>query len=177
MTPAPDIAGAVCRIAAAEWERSAYFALRRRIFCEEQRLFTVDDRDGWDAAAIPIVCVAREAPSGERVVGVVRIYEPSPGLWYGGRLGVDAALRRGGVIGRSLVFAAVTTARARGCHRFLATVQPANVTFFERLHWRALGAVEAQGVAHELMEADLSFYPPAAGVPDARASVAGCSDA
>jgi putative N-acetyltransferase (TIGR04045 family) len=173
VTPVLDTAGAVCRIALAEWERSAYFALRRRIFCDEQRLFTMDDRDEWDAAAIPIVCVAREAPGGERVVGVVRIYEPSPGLWYGGRLGVDTSLRRAGVIGRSLVFTAVTTARARGCHRFLATVQPANVPFFERLHWRALGAVEACGVPHELMEADLSFYSPAASAADARASIAG----
>jgi putative N-acetyltransferase (TIGR04045 family) len=179
-----DVAGAACRIAVAEWERSAYFALRRRIFCDEQQLFTGDDRDGWDAAAIPIVCVAPasrlapgSAPGVERVVGVVRIYEPSPGLWYGGRLGVDAAHRRGGVIGRSLVFTAVTTARARGCHRFLATVQPANVTFFERLHWRALGAVEAHGIPHQLMEADLSFYPPAAGAADARASIPTSQDA
>ena len=153
MSPASEAAGSVCRITVAERERSAYFALRRRIFCDEQRLFPSSDRDAWDSLAIPIVCVASDG----RVVGVVRIYEELPGLWHGGRLGVEAH-RRGGVIGRALIFTAVTNAQARGCRRFLATVQLANVTFFERLHWRALGAVEAHGVPHQLMEADLDFY-------------------
>jgi putative N-acetyltransferase (TIGR04045 family) len=159
--PPREAVATACRIATAEREVAAYFALRRRIFCDEQGLFPGDDRDAWDAVATPIVCVAREARGDGRVVGVVRIYEESRDLWYGGRLGVDAAHRRGWTIGRSLIVTAVTTAHARGCRRFLATVQLANVRFFERLHWRALGHVEAHGVPHQLMEADLGHYPAA----------------
>lgn len=171
--PAPEAVATACRIATAKWEVAAYFALRRRIFCDEQGLFPGDDGDAWDAIATPIVCVAREARGDGRVVGVVRIYEESRDLWYGGRLGVDLAYRRGGAIGRSLIVTAVTTAHARGCHRFLATVQLANVRLFQRLHWHALGAVEAHGIPHQLMEADLRHYPVERGLAPGAAVVDG----
>ena len=137
---------------------SAYFALRRRIFCEEQQLFAGDDRDTWDDVALPIVCVLASNGT-ERVLGVVRIYQESEGTWYGGRLGVDAAYRRSGKIGQRLVWKAVTTAHARGCRKFLAIVQLQNVVFFERMHWWAIGEVQAHGHPHMLMEADLAHYP------------------
>jgi putative N-acetyltransferase (TIGR04045 family) len=137
---------------------SDYFALRRRIFCEEQRLFAVDDRDVWDDVAVPIVCVLA-ANGTERVLGVVRIYRESGSTWYGGRLGVDAAYRRSGKIGQRLVWKAVTTAHGRGCRKFLAVIQRQNVVFFERMHWWALGDVQAHGQPHMLMEADLLHYP------------------
>jgi putative N-acetyltransferase (TIGR04045 family) len=139
----------------------AYFALRRQIFCEEQALFSGDDRDAWDDVSVPIVCVARHVGGAERVVGVVRIYEEMPGIWFGGRLGVEASHRGVGSIGRSLVYKAVTTAHARDCQRFFALVQPQNVAFFRRMHWWAIREMEAHGHPHMLMEADLSHYPAA----------------
>jgi putative N-acetyltransferase (TIGR04045 family) len=143
-----------CRIAKDEQERLAYFALRREIFCAEQRLFAGDDRDEIDATAVPIVCVLPEG----HVVGVVRIWEEAPGEWWGGRLGVDAAHRTMGAIGRRLVQTAVGTARAWGAARFRATVQAANVPFFRRLRWQTLETMELYGQPHHLMQADLAAY-------------------
>jgi putative N-acetyltransferase (TIGR04045 family) len=149
----------VCRVARAPWELDAYHRLRRAIFCDEQRLFAIDDRDAWDAIAVPIVAVRIGTGGDESVAGVVRIYEASPGVWYGGRLGVETSHRSTSHVGRSLVVKAVTTARAWGCREFLAVVQTPNVPFFERLHWRALEALEAHGIAHTKMVADLEHYP------------------
>jgi putative N-acetyltransferase (TIGR04045 family) len=161
------------RVARTARERSAYFALRREIFCAEQQLFDGDDRDECDATAVPIVCVAGE---GARVVGVVRIWEETPGDWWGGRLGVDPEFRTVGAVGRWLVQTAVGTARAWGAHRFRATVQRANVAFFRRLRWQTREEIELLGHPHHLMEAMLQYYPPteearpAVGGPAGRAS-------
>jgi putative N-acetyltransferase (TIGR04045 family) len=154
----------VCRVARRQWELDAYHRLRRAIFCEEQRVFEGDDRDEWDTVAVPIVGVWGGAQEDETVVGVVRIYEESPGVWYGGRLGVDAGYRSVGRVGRSLVVKAVTTAHAWGCREFLAVIQDQNVPFFRRLRWRIVEAVEAHGRPHTKMTADLDHYPPSQDV-------------
>jgi putative N-acetyltransferase (TIGR04045 family) len=146
-------------------EISAYFALRRAIFAEEQQLFQGDDWDEIDAIAYPIVAIAPShlleknsyLPS---VVGVVRIYQVEPGIWYGGRLGTHADYRKGWQIGKGLINKAVTTAHAWGCKQFLATVQLQNVRFFQRLHWQSLREVMLCDRPHHLMQADLNFYPP-----------------
>jgi putative N-acetyltransferase (TIGR04045 family) len=148
-----------CRIARDEQERGAYFALRRAIFCAEQRLFPDDDRDDIDDIAVPIVCLLAD----RGVVGVVRIWEEAPGEWWGGRLGVEAAHRTMGAIGRRLVQTAVGTARAWGAARFRATVQAANVPFFRRLRWQTLETMELFGQPHHLMQADLAAYAPIGG--------------
>jgi putative N-acetyltransferase (TIGR04045 family) len=133
--------------------------LRLAIFCDEQGLFEGTDEDEWDAVAYPIVAIAR-GPAGEAIVGGVRIYEAEPGIWFGGRLAVDPAHRKQGVVGRGLVRQAVTLAHGWGCRRFLALVQSPNVRFFEDLGWRALEPRLHRGRPHWLMEADLSLYPP-----------------
>jgi putative N-acetyltransferase (TIGR04045 family) len=148
-----------CRLARGDAERAGYFALRREIFCDEQRLFAVDDRDSFDADALPIVCLLGDQP---RVVGVVRIWEEAPGDWWGGRLGVDVAHRTVGAIGRRLIRTAVGTARAWGAWRFRATVQQANVPFFRRLRWCSLEELTLFEQPHHLMQADLGAYPPVA---------------
>jgi putative N-acetyltransferase (TIGR04045 family) len=142
------------KLATAPREIQDYFALRQAIFVEEQGIFSGEEVDRWDAIAHPIVAL-----HGQRVIGVVRIYEPEPGLWYGGRLGVHSDYRRAGQVGKGLIMQAVTTANAWGCDRFLATVQPQNVRFFQRLHWTSLEAISVCGLPHHLMTADLSFYP------------------
>jgi putative N-acetyltransferase (TIGR04045 family) len=149
-----------------------YFNLRKQIFCEEQRLFGSHDRDALDERAYPIVAIAHTPNQitdqvtdqatdqvADQVVGVVRIYEPEPRLWYGGRLGVHPEFRRVGKIGKGLIQTAVTTANTWGCDRFLATVQLQNVRFFSRLHWHSLKEVEILGQPHHLMQADLDYYP------------------
>jgi putative N-acetyltransferase (TIGR04045 family) len=146
-------------IASEAWQLAAYFALRRRIFVHEQRLFTVSDADEHDETATPIVALSQLAGMADEVVGVVRIYESAPGTWFGGRLGVAASYRARGAVGAALITAAVSTAHAWGCRRFLATVQEANVRYFERHHFRALEATTVCGRPHRLMEAELDCYP------------------
>lgn len=138
-------------------EIAAYFALRRLIFAEEQQLFLVDDADDIDPIAYPIVALAADT---QQVVGVVRIYETAPGIWYGGRLGTHPDCRKGWQIGKGLINKAVTTAHTWGCTQFFATVQLQNVRFFQRLHWQSLEEVTICDRAHHLMQADLAFYPP-----------------
>ncbi len=134
----------------------AYFLLRQQIFCQEQGIFQISDRDRYDSVAYPIIAINQD----NKVVGVVRIYETEPRLWYGGRLGVHPDYRRGGQIGKELINKAVTTANAWGCDRFLATVQLPNVRFFQRLHWNSIEEISIRDQPHHLMEAELDFYPP-----------------
>lgn len=137
---------------------TAYFELRQRIFCAEQGLFDGHDEDDIDRTAYPIIAIDYEALTAP-VVGVVRIYETQPKLWYGGRLGVHPDYRRAGRIGKGLIHKAVTTANTWGCDRFLATVQLQNVRFFQRQHWQSLDEISLRDRPHHLMEADLDFYP------------------
>ncbi len=145
------------KLATSTHEVSDYFKLRQSIFCNEQELFTESDVDEIDRTAYPIVAMTTET---HQVVGVVRIYEVEPGIWYGGRLGTHADYRKGWQIGKGLIHKAVTTANAWGCQQFLATVQLQNVRFFQRLHWQSLEEIMICDRPHHLMEADLNFYPP-----------------
>ena len=153
---------------------AGYWQLRSDIFCQEQHLFEASDRDELDKIAYPIVAInhslAPEQVQGQsqgqvqvqgQAVGVVRILEQSPRVWYGGRLGVDINFRRHNQIGKGLIWKAVTTANGWGCDQFLATVQQQNVRFFQRLHWQSIEQLEIRGIAHQLMQADLSYYQPA----------------
>jgi putative N-acetyltransferase (TIGR04045 family) len=125
-------------------------------------LFEGSDFDEHDEHALPIVAQSQIAGMADRVVGVVRIYRSEPGTWYGGRLGVRGEFRRFGAIGTALISTACSTAHALGCERFLATVQVGNVRYFERHHFRALRQIDLRGRPHQLMQADLSCYPPRA---------------
>jgi putative N-acetyltransferase (TIGR04045 family) len=138
-------------------------ALRHQVFCLEQRLF-VNDQDDIDALSTTIVAVA----DGGVVIGAVRIHEAEPCLWFGSRLAVAPAWRRRAGLGAALIRAAVTTAHAHGCRRFLAHVQLQNVAMFEALHWQVLETCILHGMHHALMQADLAHYPPATW-PDAAA--------
>lgn len=139
------------------WELAGAAALRRQVFCDEQGIFTGDDRDAIDSHAIPIIAV----PEGyEEVIGTVRIHEAEPGTWWGSRLCVAPDYRRVGSLGASLIRLAVSSAHARGCTRFLAHVQSRNAILFRRLHWRSIEEVSLHGRPHHFMEASLAHYPP-----------------
>lgn len=147
------------KLADAAWEHRACAALRRQVFCDEQQLFVGDDRDSADDVALPIAAVACVAGIPEQVVGTVRIHQPEHGLWFGSRLAVHADFRGAAWIGSELIRHAVGSAQARGCRRFLAHVQIANVGLFRRLHWHPLETLEVCGQPHVLMWADLEHYP------------------
>jgi putative N-acetyltransferase (TIGR04045 family) len=150
------------KLASEPWERAASAALRERVFCREQNLFAATDRDDLDDIAETIVAVDYLMGMAQCVVGTVRIHPADDGAWFGSRLAIDAAYRNVYGLGRGLVYRAVTTAHARGCARFFAHVQAANVPFFARLAWRPLGDLVLHGHPHTLMEADLAAYPPCA---------------
>ena len=166
------------KVAREHWELQAFWKLRERIFCGEQKIFTGSDRDECDTRMIPIIAVSCEMGTPDRIVGVVRIDEREPGLWWGSRLAVDPEFRRIrsvgfgpfaneqprfnglGALGAGLIFKAVSTANRLGCKKFLATVQEQNVRFFSRLHWHTLDRLELHGRPHCLMQAELRYYPP-----------------
>lgn len=154
--------GIVTQVATEPWQVAGYHELRRRVFVEEQGLFEASDEDRADDVALPIVAMSVVHGMLDQVVGTVRIFQPLDGnasTWFGGRLAVDPFYRRHGVIGESLIRAAVCTAHALGCTEFLATVQQPVVRYFERHHFRVLRPITVCGVPHALMEASLSAYP------------------
>jgi len=162
------------QVASEPWQLAAYFEVRRAIFAEEQGLFEQSDVDEHDAHANPIVALGHVAGMLDEVIGAVRIYAclapagafAGPGTWYGGRLGVCPRYRSRRVVGTALICAAVSTAHALGCTRFLATIQLRNVRYFEQHHFASVGPVEVCGQPHHLMEADLRAYPPRAALAE-----------
>jgi putative N-acetyltransferase (TIGR04045 family) len=148
------------RVANEPWQMAGYWALRRAIFAREQRLFVDSDRDEHDDHAKPIVALSLTAGMPDAVVGVVRVYPVGQGRWFGGRLGVCPEYRRHGIVGETLIKTAVGTALGAGAARFFATVQPANVRYFQRHHFEVLGERLVSGVMHALMEARLCEFKP-----------------
>lgn len=144
------------------WMQREALALRRQVFCEEQRVFDRDDQDAIDMQPGTRTLVACSTLAGlpDEVVGTVRIHEESPGTWWGSRLAVAVPWRRHALLGTGLIRLAVSSAHARGCRDFLAHVQMQNVPLFERLHWRQDGGADLHGLPHALMRADLRQYPP-----------------
>jgi putative N-acetyltransferase (TIGR04045 family) len=147
------------QIASEPWHLAAYQALRRAIFVVEQGLFCGSDGDERDGSAIPIVALAHVAGAPDEVVGVVRIYRAAGNTWYGGRLGVCPAYRARRSVGSALILAAVASARASGCDEFLATVQLANVRYFEHHHFARVEPISVCGQPHWLMRAELAAFP------------------
>jgi len=148
------------KLATEAWEVAAAMRLRRDVFCREQRLFAESDRDAADAIATTIVAVKYAMGMPDIVVGTVRIHAAAPRAWVGSRLAIRAPFRGVVGLGAGLVYRAVSTANARGCDDFTATVQSQNVRFFRRLQWEALDSCVLHGVPHTRMRADLDAYPP-----------------
>jgi putative N-acetyltransferase (TIGR04045 family) len=142
------------------WEHREAAALRRQVFCHEQRIFSGDDRDAIDQVAITLVAISSFAVVQQEVVGTVRIHQAEPGVWWGSRLAVASDYRRIGALGTALIRLAVSSAHARGCRKFFAHVQSQNAPLFQRLHWETIEEVELHGRPHHFMCADLNHYPP-----------------
>lgn len=141
------------RVARSEDDLAAHFLVRRSVFVEEQRIFEETDRDHWDATAIHLV-----AAKGPLVVGAVRLYPlDEAGLWQGDRLAVLSDERRRLRAGGPLVREAVAEAGRRGGHTMIASIQEANVTFFQHLGWGRVGLLAPyHGLSHQRMAIPLS---------------------
>ena len=153
-------------VAREAWQERAYWQMRHAIFCEETSLFASpgEERDAHDSGALPIVAIAHSAGTPADIVGIVRIFEQEPGVWYGGRLGVAAQYRTRPSVGAGLIRSAVGQAKARGCQRFLATVLLENARHFQRHHFRALAPSVVCGREHVLMQAELDAFAPVGGI-------------
>ncbi len=157
---------------------NGYYNTRKAIFCKEQGVFKNSDYDKKDSQAIPIVAVRHYMGIPDETVGVVRIYQESNRIWYGGRLGVIENYRTFSKftcpnlfnekkisvlyqmsIAAGLIFRAVSLANYLGCDKFYAHVQQQNVKLFQRLHWKTIKPINLFGISHFLMEADLDAYP------------------
>ncbi len=145
------------KFAASRWEREGAYALRRAVFCDEQRLFADDDRDGVDDYAITIVALSMMGVAADKVVGTVRIHEEEPRLMVGlaargrARLPPHRRDRRDLDPPRRLF-------RPRHGQRrtFLAHVQAQNGPLFRQMHWETLAEVDLHGRPHFKMRADLT---------------------
>lgn len=148
-----------CRPVESARELAAHFAVRAAVFVEAQGLFADDDRDEWDDLPETIHVVGL---SGEEVTGAVRLYPlDDDGLWKGDRLAVLPG-HRALQLGADLVRRAVQLGGAHGGRRMVASVQVANVRFFERLGWTQHGPrTEFAGVEHQGMEIPLGDDAPA----------------
>jgi putative N-acetyltransferase (TIGR04045 family) len=139
----------VCREAHTPAEVADHHVIRHRVFVEEQAIFAGSDRDGHDdAGAVKLVGYLDGVAAGS-----VRLFETDPAsrTWQGDRLAVLTAYRMSGV-GAPLVWCAVAIAGARGGAEMVAHIQPANVAFFTRLGWVAVGEAETYvGLPHQRM--------------------------
>ncbi len=168
-TPAPWVpVEFLIREACQDWEVKEAMALRRAVFCMEQGVFQGDDKDDKDATAQLLVAMSCQGGMPDQVVGTVRIFESSPGVWWGSRLAVHPSfrgqgpshLKLGAHLGAALIRLAVSRAHAQGCQTFMAHVQTQNIALFQKLHWTLKREVTVYGRVHGEMLADLNAYPP-----------------
>lgn len=139
---------------------SCHFAIRQRVFVEEQGVMVFTDIDQWDREVSTIHVVSAR---GTQMAGTVRLYPlAEPGQWKGDRLAVLPA-HRATLVGARLVRFAVATAAAAGGFQMEASVQVANTRFFERLGWLRDGPISSYyGLPHQPMKKDLCGIPAVA---------------
>lgn len=137
---------------------AAHFIIRHRVFVNEQGVLVLTDVDRWDDHAKVVHVLAAR---GHSCAGTVRLYPlDAHGRWRGDRLAV-LEQHRESFIGAQLVRFATATAAAQRGRVMEASVQPANVTFFERLGWCCDGSEYPYlGLPHQRMVFDLSMAPP-----------------
>jgi ribosomal protein S18 acetylase RimI-like enzyme len=76
--------------------------------------------------------------------------DPEERHWHLGPMAVDAGLQRMG-IGSLLMLPFCAQMDGAGDHAYLATDRPANVRFYERFGFEAVGEQEALGTTHWFM--------------------------
>jgi len=145
--------------ASLDWEVDQALALRRQVFCQEQGLFDVTDRDDIDDHAQCIVAIANQGGWPDKVVGTVRIHQYREAVWWGSRLAVHPDFRARSGLGAALIKLAVCSAHGLGCEQFFAQVQHQNEKLFQRLSWQSRYPLQVRNRPHVMMEADLSRYP------------------
>jgi predicted GNAT family N-acyltransferase len=103
------------------------FAVRVRVFCEEQGVSRGDEFDGRDEQALHIVALE---PAGRRVIGTLRLLLDGDRAKVG-RVAVEREWRRRGIASRMLDLA-LARARERGCVQVRLAAQLAATGVYRR---------------------------------------------
>jgi len=147
----------VSRLVASPEELELHLRIRHEVFVREQAIFSDTDRDAHDTEGRTLHIVGT---CDDVAAGAVRVYplDQSALTWQGDRLAVLPDFRAHG-LGKPLVRLAVRTAALRGGRVMHAHIQLANVRFFQRLGWEAVGEPEPYcGLAHQGMEIDVQAH-------------------
>jgi predicted GNAT family N-acyltransferase len=147
MTEVPSI---IIRRATTPAELESAFAIRRRVFLDEQKVPREEEFDDDDRTAIHVVAwLGDEATATGRLI----IHPDHARI---GRMAVLAP-HRGRGIGRAVLEALLGYARARNVRRVFLHAQVHAIGFYEAAGFRAAGDVfEEAGIPHRSMELDLS---------------------
>jgi predicted GNAT family N-acyltransferase len=128
-------------------EMAEAFAVRTKVFVEEQRVSAREEFDGRDVGAIHVA-----ARAGSRVVGVARVRFLTPREAKLERMAVLERYRRRGV-GTAIVFFVVGEMRRRGVEKVMLHVQCRAVAFYTACGFRVSGpAFYEAGIEHLPME-------------------------
>jgi putative N-acetyltransferase (TIGR04045 family) len=135
------------------------FAVRERVFCDEQGVPREEEIDGRDEEAQHLVALA---PDGRRVIGTLRLLVDGDRAKVG-RVAVEREWRSRGIAARMLALA-LARARERGCVRVRLAAQMAATGVYRRAGF----AVESEpfeeaGIQHVWMGQQLSQSDPAGG--------------
>lgn len=125
------------------------WALRRRVFIEEQHVPEAIEMDDNDALATHVLAL-----DGAVAVGCGRMIAHGDHV----KIGRMAVLRerRGTGIGRRVLEYLMELARARGCHRAILHAQLTAEGFYLKQGYLPRGEVfEEAGIAHRLMDREL----------------------
>jgi putative N-acetyltransferase (TIGR04045 family) len=148
------------RLATQPWEKQQAYALRRAVFCDEQRIFAGEDIDDADRHAQMIVIVAHIPGQPDQVVGTIRIHEAESRAWWVSRLAVDASFRLRMGLGSALIRTATGVAVRRGCETLHAMAQRRRRQLFARAGWVWIDDRTVYNTPHCLMRADTDIVAP-----------------
>ena len=139
------------RSAANAADRAAAYAVRHRVFVEEQGVAPAVERDDGDAKAVHVIAVV----DGE-VVGAGRLVDVRDGSGRVGRMAVLPGARGRGV-GTAVLRGLETAAAERALRTVTLHAQLSARSFYERLGYAAYGAEFAEaGIRHVAMRRALS---------------------
>lgn len=125
------------------------FALRHRVFVEEQGVPVDEERDALDAGAVHLLAHQDGAP-----VGTARILLGEHEAKIGRVCVIQTA--RGTGLGKALILEAMAVARARGMKAARLGAQIHALAFYEKLGFVATGPVyDDAGIDHRDMVRDL----------------------
>lgn len=123
-------------------EREAVFALRMRVFVEEQRCPPEEEIDFYDVVATHFLVRvhASDCAAPPKIVATARFVDKGHGIGKIGRVAVDADYRGRG-LGAALMRAIHRHAAGGGFHRLVLEAQRYAIPFYEKLGYTAEGDV------------------------------------